>query len=80
MATIVQPSLSSLRDCIAAELPELIQIRHDLHAHPELGYEEHRTSEVVQRELTRAGVAFKAGLAGERVCWVICPRREQPEA
>jgi amidohydrolase len=64
MATIVQPSLSSLRDCIAAELPELIQIRHDLHAHPELGYEEHRTSEVVQRELTRAGVAFKAGLAG----------------
>jgi len=42
----------------------LIDLRHDLHEHPELGYEEHRTSEVVQRELTDAGIAFKAGLAG----------------
>src|SRR5207249_2212189 len=38
--------------------------RHDLHAHPEIGYEEHRTSQVVQRELKKAGVDFKAGLAG----------------
>ncbi len=43
---------------------DLIDLRHDLHAHPELGYEEHRTSEVVQRELEAAGVEFKAGLAG----------------
>ncbi|MDP7029093.1 MAG: amidohydrolase [Phycisphaerales bacterium] len=42
----------------------LVDIRHDLHQHPELGYEEHRTSEVVQRELAEAGVAFKSGLAG----------------
>jgi len=49
---------------IAAELPDLIAIRHDLHAHPELGYEEQRTSQVVQRELKNAGIQFKAGLAG----------------
>jgi amidohydrolase len=42
----------------------LIDIRHDLHRHPELGYEETRTSEVVQRELAAAGVAFVGGLAG----------------
>ena len=35
----------------------LIDIRHDLHRHPELAYEETRTSEVVQRELAAAGVA-----------------------
>ena len=28
-------------------LPEMVEIRHDLHAHPELAYEEHRTSKIV---------------------------------
>lgn len=45
------------------EIEYLTEIRQDLHAHPELGYEEHRTSEVVQRELSKAGIEFKAGLA-----------------
>lgn len=57
-------STSNLRDLIAAELPSLITIRHDLHAHPELMYEERRTSDLVQRELKAAGNEFKAGLAG----------------
>lgn len=45
-------------------MPDLRAIRHDLHAHPETAYQERRTSSVVQRELSRLGVAFKAGLAG----------------
>lgn len=53
-----------IRSLIAAELPDLIAIRHDLHAHPELGYKESRTSGVVQRELQSAGVLVKGGLAG----------------
>jgi amidohydrolase len=53
-----------LHDLIAQELPDLIGIRHDLHAHPELGYQEKRTSGVVQRELAAADVALEAGLAG----------------
>jgi len=57
-------SAASIRALIAEEMPQLVAIRHDLHAHPELGYEERRTSAVVQRELTKAGVAFKADLAG----------------
>jgi len=52
-----------LRDIVRADLPELVAIRHDLHRHPELGYEEERTSGVVQRELKAAGVAFRAGVA-----------------
>jgi amidohydrolase len=46
------------------DLRHIVSIRHDLHTHPELGYNEHRTSEVVQRELARMGIQFKAGLAG----------------
>jgi len=59
------PALADrIRALIAEELPSLIDLRHDLHAHPELGYEEHRTSEVIQRELKRLGITFKAGVAG----------------
>jgi amidohydrolase len=53
-----------LHELIAQELPDLVGIRHDLHAHPELGYQEKRTSGVVQRELAGADVTLKGGLAG----------------
>ncbi len=53
-----------LRRRIAAELESLRAIRHDLHAHPELGYREVRTSGVVSAELTRLNIAHATGLAG----------------
>jgi amidohydrolase len=36
--------------------PELIAIRHDLHAHPETGFEEHRTAAIVAERLRRLGL------------------------
>jgi len=53
-----------VRSLIDHLLPELVDLRHDLHAHPELGYEEHRTSTVVQDQLRDAGIEFTPGLAG----------------
>jgi amidohydrolase len=66
MTTLASEPVSSttLRELIAAEMPDLIAVRHDLHAHPEIGYEEDRTSQVVQRELNNTGVEFAANLAG----------------
>lgn len=58
------PTNDSLRSLIAAELPRARNIRRDLHAHPELAYQEKRTSLLVSRELTEMGVAHVAGLAG----------------
>jgi amidohydrolase len=55
---------TNLRELIEQELPDLIAIRHDLHAHPELGYQENRTSSVIRRELELAGVSFVGDLAG----------------
>ncbi len=55
---------SDLKQRIGDDLPSLIALRHDLHACPELGYQERLTSQRVQRELAAAGVACKAGLAG----------------
>ena len=54
--TIVQKHIDSI-------LPELISIRHDIHAHPELGYEEHRTNKLIQQFLLENEVEFEAGLA-----------------
>jgi hippurate hydrolase len=52
----------TVKSLIEGELPSLVALRRDLHAHPELSYEERRTSEVVQRELAAIGVEFKPGL------------------
>jgi metal-dependent amidase/aminoacylase/carboxypeptidase family protein len=43
---------------------ELVAIRHDLHAHLELGYEEVRTSEFIAGKLEQWGISFHHGLAG----------------
>jgi amidohydrolase len=53
-----------VRSLIQAALPDLVALRHDLHRHPELSYQEKRTSSVVQRELSKLNVAFKPGLGG----------------
>ena len=41
----------------------LAEIRHDLHAHPQIKFEETYASELVQNELTALEIEFKAGLA-----------------
>ncbi|MFH5925778.1 M20 aminoacylase family protein [Roseomonas xinghualingensis] len=41
--------------------------RRDLHAHPELGFEEQRTAALVARELRAAGIAVEEGIAGTGV-------------
>lgn len=41
----------------------LAEIRHDLHAHPQIKFEETYASELVQRELGKLGIEYKAGLA-----------------
>lgn len=55
---------SALRQAIAKHMPDLLAFRHDLHRHPELSFQEKRTSQVVQRELSKFGIKFKAGLGG----------------
>ena len=61
----------SLLSRLQSELPRLAALRHDLHAHPELAFEEHRTSDVVARFLEKAGVEVHRGLAGTGVVGVL---------
>ncbi len=49
---------------IADLAPELTEWRQDLHAHPELGFEEHRTSAIVAAKLAEWGIEVTRGIAG----------------
>jgi hippurate hydrolase len=50
---------------------ELKSIRHDLHAHPELGFEEQRTSAIVAEKLAAWGIDVHRGLAKTGVVGVV---------
>lgn len=53
-----------LIDPILAFHAELQQIRRDIHAHPELCFEEHRTAAVVAQKLQEWGIPVIRGLGG----------------
>jgi hippurate hydrolase len=52
---------------IKNDLPFLTALRRDLHAHPELGFEEQRTSGIVAKLLEEAGIKVHRGLGGTGV-------------
>jgi len=56
---------------ILAYLPELQEIRRDLHAHPELCYEEQRTADVVAAKLTEWGIPIVRGLGVTGVVGIV---------
>ena len=56
---------------LRGDLAELTELRRDLHAHPELGFEEHRTAEVVVRELGVLGIEHHGGIGKTGVVGVI---------
>src|SRR5438093_1258324 len=51
-----------LIESIAAEAPSIQALRRDLHAHPELGFEEQRTSDLIASTLTGWGIPVHRGL------------------
>ena len=54
-------------DLSERDLHDLIELRHDLHSHPELGFEEERTSGIVARLLEETGIEVHRGLGGTGV-------------
>jgi amidohydrolase len=58
------PHTMQLIDRLTQFRAEIQQIRRDLHAHPELRFEEQRTSDVVAGKLAEWGIAVTRGLGG----------------
>jgi amidohydrolase len=57
---------------------QLIEIRRDIHAHPELGFEEVRTAGIVARELTRLGIPHQTQIGKTGVVGLIEGGRPGP--
>ncbi len=56
---------------LATLLPELAAIRRDIHAHPELAFNETRTADLVAAELEKCGIEVHRGIAKTGVVGVI---------
>lgn len=60
------------------EEPRLIEIRRNIHAHPETSFEEIRTSATVARELARLGIEHRTGIGRTGVVGTIEGARPGP--
>jgi amidohydrolase len=56
-----------LRAMVAQVVPEVVEIRRDIHTHPELAYQEKRTAKLVADWLVRLGMEVREGVAGTGV-------------
>lgn len=61
------PVIDRINDYVA----ELIEIRHDIHAHPEIGFEEVRTSGIVAEQLQSYGIEVHRGIGKTGVVGVL---------
>nr|WP_315232073.1 M20 aminoacylase family protein [uncultured Albidiferax sp.] len=59
--------LSDIATPVADLLAELVALRHDLHAHPELAFAERRTAGIVAHSLRLLGLEVHEGLGGTGV-------------
>src|SRR5690606_24384 len=73
---LVQPMSASMTtttliDSIAADAESMAAVRRDLHAHPELCFQEQRTSDLVARLLTEWGIPIHRGLGKTGVVGIL---------
>jgi hippurate hydrolase len=54
-----------------ADISRFVALRRDIHMHPELGFEEHRTSKIVADLLREWGIEVHTGIAGTGVVGVL---------
>ncbi|MHA6689608.1 M20 aminoacylase family protein [Devosia sp. A449] len=69
----------SVIERIVGYTDELVAIRRDLHAHPELGFEEVRTSGIVAELLASWGIAVHRGIGVTGVVGVLDGKRAAPD-
>jgi amidohydrolase len=69
---------AAIREAAERIESRLIEIRRDIHAHPELGFEEIRTAGVVARELTQLGISHQTGIGHTGVVGLIEGGRPGP--
>ncbi|MCJ2181684.1 amidohydrolase [Novosphingobium sp. 1949] len=65
------PQSAALAGAIAGDMPQLMAIYRDLHAHPELSEQEHRTAGIMAEAARKAGFTVTEGVGGTGVVAVM---------
>src|ERR1700749_2299379 len=76
--SVANEPTTAIRNATQRIEPALIEIRRDIHANPELGFEEVRTAGVVARELARLGIAHRTCIGRTGVVGLIEGGRPGP--
>jgi amidohydrolase len=58
-------------DEVAKRLDSMVALRRDFHRHPELSFQEKRTSEIIAERLTKAGLEVRTGIAKTGVVGIL---------
>ncbi|MGQ9618861.1 MAG: M20 metallopeptidase family protein [Candidatus Aminicenantia bacterium] len=66
-----EPIQEKIERIIAQITPELIEIRRDIHANPELSFQEKRTSRIVADYFKRLGLDVREGIGGTGVLGIL---------
>jgi amidohydrolase len=63
--------MSTFSEEVAKRLESMVALRRDFHRHPELSFQEKRTSEIIAERLTKAGLEVKTGIAKTGVVGIL---------
>lgn len=74
------PELDNLKSEIDELVPGMVALRRDLHEHPELAFEEVRTSGIVAQRLRALGMDVRTGVAKTGVVGTLQGKQKQPGA
>lgn len=71
VSSLAAQSDAEIRAAVDKVAPRMIEVRHDIHQHPELGNRETRTADLVAKELTRLGFEVRTGVAHTGVIGIL---------
>lgn len=63
--------LTKIQEKARQYFPEIREVRHHIHAHPELSFEEYKTSAFVSEKLNAMGIPHRTGVAGTGIVALI---------
>src|SRR5579871_6884620 len=72
--------LDRLKSDIDERIPDMVATRRDLHEHPELAFEEVRTSGIVAQRLRSLGLEVQTGIAKTGVVGLLRGEKSEPGA
>lgn len=70
---------NKIRELAKEYSPYFTDVRHHLHAHPELSYQEYQTSAYVQQQLASFGITDQKVMGGTGVIAILKGREPQKE-